>query len=96
MSLSRVAVYLQEAEKALVAPDPALRFYAGDGTLIGANDDWDASLAPRFGEVGGFPYLEGSKDSAGRLVIPKGLVTSQTFANGPGGIILVELYDNSL
>jgi hypothetical protein len=72
-------------------PNPRIGFNDPEGTELDANDDWDASLAPTFGELGAFALTEGSKDAALRVDL-SGLGTVSV--NGPeAGTVLVEVYD---
>ncbi|MCF3649752.1 immunoglobulin domain-containing protein [Synoicihabitans lomoniglobus] len=74
-----------------VMPDPRLGFNNASGVEIDANDDWSASLATTFGELGAFALDDGSKDAALRVDL-SGLGTVSV--NGPeGGTVLVEVYD---
>lgn len=75
--------------------DPKLEVYSANGTLIAANDDWAAALAPTFASAGAFALETGSKDAAVIVTLAAG--ASYTIAvsgmNGTTGEALVELYD---
>ncbi|MCC6989029.1 MAG: immunoglobulin domain-containing protein [Acidobacteria bacterium] len=70
--------------------DPQLELYRGP-TLVLANNDWPAALAPAFVEAGAFGLTTGSQDAAFR----QGLVgPSSIHVRGPGpGVVLFEAYD---
>ncbi len=70
--------------------DPGLSLYAGGEPLAG-NDDWPEALAPRFAELGAFPFAPGSKDSA-VLQTVQGPATAHAAGTG-NGVVLVEAYD---
>lgn len=77
-----------------VLPDPRLTLYR-DGTAIAANDDWTGStLGDVFSRVGAFPLESGSKDAAVVVTLDAGVGYSvHVSGTGPGGVVLVELYD---
>lgn len=75
--------------------DPAVQVFDGTGALIAANDDWDATLVPVFTRVGAFPWREGSRDAALRLVLPPGEYTAHVLNPGPVAEALLEVYDES-
>lgn len=78
--------------------DPLLQLRAGR-TFLGENDDWPATLAPRFAAVGAFPLTVNSRDAALQQTVPGGAYTAELRAAntqiGPAvaGIALVEVYD---
>ena len=84
--------YVLENERPFLLPDPMLRFYNAGGTLMGENDDWNASLATDFAAVGAFAPEAGSKDAADKLPISPGGYTVHASGNSSGGTIIVELY----
>ncbi|HUG09977.1 MAG TPA: immunoglobulin domain-containing protein [Opitutaceae bacterium] len=88
-----LAPYLHPDDRPFVLPDPSLRFYSGQ-TVIAENDDWDAPLEPWFSAVGAFALPADSKDAAYRLPVGTGGYTIHCFGNGPGGILLMELYES--
>jgi hypothetical protein len=71
--------------------DPQLILYAGGGTQVAGNDNWDAALAPTFAALGAFPFDTGSKDAALQQTI-NGPHSAQATATGAGAV-LVEAYD---
>lgn len=89
-----LAPYLLESERPFVLPDPHLRFFNTSGTQLAENDDWSSALEPHFVSVGSFPLSTGSKDAAERLAVASGGYTVHTTPNGPGGIVLIELYES--
>jgi hypothetical protein len=70
--------------------DPSLTLYNG-GTIVAANNNWDASLAATFVTLGAFSFDAASKDAA-LLQSINGPHTAQATATGAGAI-LVEAYD---
>jgi hypothetical protein len=73
--------------------DPKLEVYSGN-TLIGQNDNWDASLATTFTAVGAFGLDSGSKDAALLTSLAPGGYTVQVRgADGGTGEALVEIYE---
>lgn len=73
--------------------DPQLALLAGE-TLLAANDDWPAALAPVAAGVGAFPFAPGSRDAA--LLTPlaaRGHTVHVAGAAATEGIALAELYD---
>jgi len=89
-----LAPYLLENDQPFVLPDPHLRFFNISGTQLAENDDWDVSLEPFFASTGAFALPPGSKDAAERLAVTPGGYTVHVTGNGPGGIVLVELYES--
>jgi hypothetical protein len=87
------APHLLPQDRPFVLPDPLLRFYSGQ-TVIAENDDWDAAMETWFAAVGAFALPSGSKDAAYRLPVGQGGYTIHCSGNGPGGILLVELYES--
>ncbi len=74
--------------------DPLLRLFDRDNVQIALNDDWSASDAAVFQQVGAFALTAGSKDAALVRTLPAGSYTAQV--SGPGGatgIALIEVYD---
>jgi formylglycine-generating enzyme required for sulfatase activity len=70
--------------------DPSLTLYHG-GTVVAANDNWDAALATTFATLGAFAFDPASKDAA-LLQTISGPHSAQATATGAGAI-LVEAYD---
>lgn len=75
-----------------VAEDPRLELFDATAEKVGANDDWQESLAADFAAVGAFPLPAGSADAALVAFASAGAGTAQVRANG-GGLALVEIYD---
>lgn len=73
-----------------VLPDPRLRVFSGS-TVMATNEDWDASLAAGFSQLGAFPLTTGSRD-AGMLQSINGAQTLHITGTG-SGIVLFEGYD---
>jgi hypothetical protein len=71
--------------------DPRLELFRGQ-TLVLANDDWPAALAPTFAAAGAFALPLGSRDAAFRQGLDGGF-SIQARGTGPG-VVLVEAYDN--
>ncbi|QYM79663.1 immunoglobulin domain-containing protein [Horticoccus luteus] len=73
--------------------DPKLVIFNG-ATVVATNDNWDASLAATFTEVGAFPLQENSKDSAMVITVQAGTsYTAQVSgADGGTGEAIVEIY----
>jgi hypothetical protein len=72
--------------------DPQLQILQGS-TQIGSNNDWDASLAATFSQVGAFALAPGSKDAALLVTLAPGVYTAQASgAGGSTGVALVEVY----
>jgi len=75
--------------------DPNLTVYQGS-TIIGANDNWNASLAPVFAAVGAFALPVGSKDAAIQVTASAGNLTGSVGAtDGGSGTVLMEVYDTA-
>ncbi|MBL9187130.1 MAG: CotH kinase family protein [Opitutaceae bacterium] len=75
--------------------DPVLLVTDGKGVTVGSNDNWDASLAAVFIQVGAFPFATGSRDAALLVTLPAGATyTAQVSGAGNGtGEALVEIYE---
>jgi len=84
---------LADFEVSGTLPDPHVRVYSGSNEA-GVNDDWNASLAPRFDEVGAFSLVPDSKDAALQISLTPGLSSIHATGIGPGGVALVELYES--
>lgn len=74
--------------------DPVLEVAAADGTLLAANDDWEAGLAAEFATAGAAGLPAGSRDSA--LVVTlaannRCLITVRS-ADDTIGEVLLEIY----
>jgi len=75
--------------------NPRIQVFSGN-TVVAENDDWDASLASVFADVGAFELTAGSSDAALVTVLPAdgNLYTVQvTGADGGTGVALVEVYE---
>ncbi|MEO6245303.1 MAG: CotH kinase family protein [Opitutaceae bacterium] len=75
--------------------DPTLRVIDSKGATVGSNDNWDASLAAFFTQVGAFPLPTGSRDAALLVTLPAGAtytVQVSGVANAIGEA-LVEIYE---
>lgn len=78
-----------------VLSDPQLEIIDSTGTRLATNDNWDASLAPVFAQVGAFPLPVGSKDAAVVATLNAGrsyTVQVSGVANTVGEA-LVEIYE---
>jgi hypothetical protein len=75
-------------------PDPVMVLHRqSDGATIATSDDWDSALAPRFANVGAFPWQTGSKDAALMQTLEPGAYTVViSDKNNASGISLVEVY----
>lgn len=80
----------QSFTTAQVLSDPRIRVFSGS-TVVAANEDWDASLAPGFARLGAFPLTIGSRD-AGLLQSIDGPQTVLVTGTG-SGVVLFEGYD---
>ena len=84
-------------------PDPSIQLFDANRQVIGQNDDWSsagevqtAELSATFGSLGAFQLLEGSRDAAILTTLAPGGYTAQVArGDGPGGTVLLEVYDNS-
>jgi hypothetical protein len=64
------------------------------GSVVGSNDDWDASLSPVFRTVGAFALTEGSRDAALVMDLPPGVYTATVRGVGDTtGNAMVEVYE---
>ena len=78
-----------------VLADPVLQLYAGQ-SMIYQNDNWDASLAPDFSNVGGFAWNAGSKDAALVVTLQPGAYSALVSGkNGGTGVALIEVYEEN-
>ncbi|MDX2186574.1 MAG: DUF1800 family protein [Opitutaceae bacterium] len=73
--------------------NPQLRLYDRDGKLVASNDDWEASDAVVFADVGAFALPTSSRDSALRATLAPGLYSA--VVSGGSGVGMVEVYDVS-
>jgi hypothetical protein len=77
--------------------DPVLTLFSGQ-TVIASNNDWgavanSAEFATAARQVGAFPLLGSSKDSAMIVTLKSGAYTAQVTGTGPSGEALVEVYE---
>lgn len=75
--------------------DPILKVVDGRGATVGTNDNWTATLAPTFNQVGAFPLTAGSRDAALLLTVPAGstYTIQVSGVNNTTGEALVEVYE---
>lgn len=75
--------------------DPKMEVFGSNGVLIGANDNWQASLAPIMTQVGGFALAVGSRDAALLLNLNANASYSVQVSGADGGTgeALVEIYE---
>ena len=74
--------------------DPTLEIRDGDGTLIGANNDWQDSSAQAAEITAAGLAPSNTRESAIAMTLPPGFYTALlTGVNGGTGIGLVEVYD---
>lgn len=74
--------------------DAKLELFDSAGGRVASNDDWAASLAPTFAEVGAFALLAGSKDAAFVVTVQSGLYSVQlSTGDGVAGQGLIEVYE---
>jgi uncharacterized delta-60 repeat protein len=79
-----------------VIENPYLQLYDSTGHLVLANAGWDgdSNLASLFDQVGAFPLIVGSADSAAVAYLAPGSYTVQVGgANGQTGAVLAEVYN---
>lgn len=74
--------------------DPVLRVVDSKGAVMADSNDWVASLASRFTEVGAFAFVPGSRDSALELELPPGAynVEVRNLDGAQVGTYLIETY----
>lgn len=75
--------------------DPRLQVLNASGATVATNDNWDASLAPYFSQVGAFALADGSKDAALLVTLEAGATYTVQVAGADGGKgeALVEIYE---
>lgn len=80
------------------AADPELALYRHPEIFLQSNLNWrgTAALASAFAQVGAFPLLPTSLDSALLAQLPSGAYTTHLLASTGTGIALVEAYDNDV
>jgi hypothetical protein len=88
--------YFGIASAGLLA-DPVLEIHQtinGVDTVVASNDNWSATLAPIFNQVGAYPFAAGSKDAAIYITLQPGIYTAQVSGlnNGTGDGV-IEVYE---
>jgi hypothetical protein len=73
-------------------PDPTIELYNAAAVKIDENNDWSATLASVFTDVGAFALPAGSRDAALQRLCT-GAHTAQIKSSG-SGVVLVEVYDS--
>lgn len=64
------------------------------GASVSSNDNWDATMASTFGNVGAFALTPGSRDAAMIVTLPPGSYTAQVSGVGnTTGVAIVEVYE---
>jgi hypothetical protein len=78
-------------------PDPRIDLnQSGSATLAGSNDNWAASAADVFAQVGAFALSVGSRDAAIVTTLGANSYTAQlSDSSGSNGVALLELYDTA-
>lgn len=77
-------------------PDPVLKLYGGNSTVVGGNDNWGgaAHLSAAGTAVGAFAVANPSSNDAMLLItLPPGKYTAEVTGKGAGGAALVEVYE---
>lgn len=74
---------------------PVLQLKDSNGQVILANQGWDgsASLRQVFAQIGAFPLIQGSGDSATVTTLSPGAYSLQVVSGGTSGTALAEIYD---
>ncbi|GAB5562468.1 MAG: hypothetical protein SynsKO_41150 [Synoicihabitans sp.] len=75
--------------------NPKVTVFDSNQNVVATNDDWNSSIAGAFNAVGAFAIEDGSADAALLVSLPaNNSYTAQvTSSDGPGGIVLLEVYD---
>ncbi len=73
-------------------PDPTVSVVR-DGTVLAANDRWNAVDAGAFAELGAFALPPGSLDAAVVTSLAPGAYTTPVGAGNGSGVVLLEVYD---
>lgn len=75
--------------------DPKIQLFDSAGTLVAANDNWDASLASTFAALGAFALTPNSRDAALLVTLRAGqtYTVQVSGADGGTGEALVEVYE---
>jgi hypothetical protein len=73
--------------------DPVVQVIDSQKEIVADNDDWPIGLEERFREVGAFPFVKGSYDSAVEVYLAPGSYTVRVkSANSSTGVYLIETY----
>lgn len=73
--------------------DPKLAIYRGQ-TLVETNDNWPATLAPVFSQIGAFALPANSRDAAIVAVLAPGAYSAQLSPTAnESGVALIEIYE---
>jgi hypothetical protein len=75
--------------------DPTLQVLDARGVEVGSNDNWSATLAPVFAQVGAFPLVANSRDAALLVNLTAGVSYTVQVGSAIGGEgeALVEVYE---
>ena len=75
--------------------DPTLRVIDATGVTIASNDNWAATLAPTFAQIGAFPLTPASRDAALLVTLPAGstYTIQVSGVSNTTGEALVEVYE---
>lgn len=75
--------------------DPTVTLFDSKNSAVASNDNWNASDAATFSEVGAFPLTAGSKDAVIVTTLQPGAYTAQISGVGPAntGVAILEIYD---
>lgn len=75
--------------------DPRLTLFTSSGVPLAENDNWDASVASTFTQVGAFALPAGSRDAALLVTLNGGAAytVQVSGANGATGEALIEIYE---
>lgn len=75
--------------------DPKLELFNGQQKKIAVNDDWPASLAGAFAQVGAFELIAGSNDAVLKVMLLPGLYTAQVTGGDEAatGEAMIEVYE---
>ena len=84
---------LADYEVPSVVADPMIAVYH-DQDIVDGNEDWDASLATTFLQMGAFALDPGSTDAAMTITLPSGGHTVHATGKGAAGIAIIEIYES--
>jgi len=75
--------------------DPKLQVFSSSGTVLAANDNWEAALALAFAKVGAFVLPSASRDAALLVTLDAGssYTVQVSGADGGTGEALIEVYE---